>query len=80
MIQATKPLLDFIIKQSLELDQYKDKLPALLDEKFEIKNKGGTIATGELVDAVIYWEQHIAIYESLEEYLNCRFNIETKLR
>lgn len=67
-MQATKQLLQFIIDQKLELEDY-HKLEPLLKEKFEIRREGKD-ATKDLIDFIIHWEKNTAIYDSLEKMIN----------
>jgi len=68
-----KEILDFICEQGLELDKY----PALivpLREKFKITHcHNGEEATEELITAVMFWEKHTEISDSLEKFLKDRF-------
>ena len=68
-----KVLLDFIMEQGLELNQY-PTLVQPLREKFKITHcHNGNEATEELITAVMFWERHTEIYDSLEKFLNDRF-------
>ncbi len=66
-------LLLFVIKQELEsLDEYSSLLQPL-KENFNIKNHNGEEAAEELLNTIVWWENHPEIYESLEEILNEKF-------
>ena len=67
-----KEILDFICEQGLELNRYPTLIKPL-KEKFEIKNYNGNQATEELITAVMFWEKHTEISDSLEKFLNDRF-------
>jgi hypothetical protein len=61
-----KRVIDFIIKQELDLNDY----PTLLEPlkaNFNIKDKEGNEATKELLDTVIWWENNTGIIKSLEK-------------
>lgn len=67
-----KKVIDYLITinwDSLPIDEVLRKLR----ENFNIKNLEGEEATEELVMAVIFWEKHSEIYDSLEKTLNDRF-------
>ena len=44
-----------------------------LKDNFDIRDHDGNEATMELLDTIIYWEKHPAIYESLESILNKKY-------
>ncbi len=68
-----KKVIDFIIEQGLELSDY-PKLAEPLRKKFSIKHRhNDEDATDELIVAVMFWEKHTEIYDSLEKFLNDRF-------
>lgn len=67
-----KQLLDFIIEQGLEINDY-PKLVEPLKQKFDIKDHNGNEVAEELITAVMFWEKHTEIYDSLEKFLNDRF-------
>ena len=67
-----KQVLDFIIEQGLDLNDY-PKLVEPLREKFNIQDHNGNEAAEELVTAVMFWEKHTEIYDSLEKFLKDRF-------
>lgn len=57
-----------------------NELPRLyipLKNNFDIKDYDGKEATMELLMAIVWWESHPEIYESLEEILNKKFKIVT---
>jgi hypothetical protein len=68
-----KEILDFICEQGLELDKY----PTLVEPlrlKFDIRHRHiDNDATEELITAVMFWEKHTEISDSLEKFLNDRF-------
>jgi hypothetical protein len=69
-----KRVIDFIIKQELDLKDY----PTLLEPlkaNFEIRDKNGNEATQELLDTVIWWENTTGIIFSLEKILNDKFYV-----
>ena len=69
-----KVVIDFIIKQELDLKDY----PTLLEPlkaNFDIRNKQGNEATQELLDTVIWWENATGIIFSLEKILNDKYYI-----
>jgi len=68
-----KKVIDFIIEQGLELSEY-PKLVEPLKNKFDIRHRhNDENATDELITAVMFWEKHTEIYDSLEKFLNDRF-------
>jgi hypothetical protein len=79
MQPATRLLINFIIKQELDLEQF-PSLENSLREKFDITKdtKDGKEATKELVDLIIFWENHPGIYDSLETLINCNFWIKSR--
>jgi hypothetical protein len=66
-------LLKFIIDQELEDFNELPKLLEPLKENFNIRDHEGNEAAKELLDTIIYWEKHPAIYESLESILNKKY-------
>ena len=69
-----KRIIDFIIKQELDLKDY----PTLLEPlkvNFNIRNKQGKEATKELLDTVIWWENTTCMIFSLEKILNDEFHL-----
>jgi hypothetical protein len=68
-----KNLLKFIIDQKIEDYNELPRLVEPLREKFDIKDHNGKEATMELLMAIVWWESHPEIYESLEEILNKKF-------
>ena len=46
-----------------------------LKNKFDIRDKEGNEATEELVDCVIFWENHTEIFDSLEKTLDESFSL-----
>ena len=72
-----KRVIDFIIEQGLDLHNYPTLIKPL-KEKFDITHHNGEEATEELITAVMFWENHTEIYDSLEKFLNDRFNVTTK--
>jgi hypothetical protein len=70
-----KKVIDFICEQGLELHDY-PKLVEPLKQKFDIRHRhNNENATEELITAVMYWEKHTEIYDSLEKFLNDRFTV-----
>lgn len=67
-----KELLDFICEQGLDLHQY-PTLKAPLKERFDIKDYNGIESTEQLITAVMFWEKHVEISDSLEKFLKDRF-------
>lgn len=84
MSTPTEQLLVLIIEQKLNLAQYAEKLPPLINEKFEITSKEGLHyklqidAAKDLVDAVIYWEDHM-MYESLQSLINRKYSVRARI-
>jgi hypothetical protein len=68
-----KKLLKFIIDQEIEDYNEIPRLLVPLSENFNIKDYNGKEATMELLMAIVWWESHPEIYESLEEILNKKF-------
>jgi len=68
-----KEILDFICEQGLDANDY-PTLEQPLKERFKITHRhNGEDATEELITAVMFWEKHPEIYDSLEKFLNDRF-------
>lgn len=71
-----KRVIDFIIKQELDLKDY----PTLLEPlkaNFDIRDKKSNEATQELLDKVIWWENNTGCIHSLEKILNDNFYLGT---
>ena len=66
-------LLKFVIDQELEDFNELPRLLVPLKDNFDIRDHDGNEATMELLDTIIYWEKHPAIYESLESILNKKY-------
>jgi hypothetical protein len=67
-----KKVIDYLMEINwdwLPISDVVDKL----QQKFTIVNHQGEEAAEELVVAVIFWEKHSEIYDSLEKTLNDRF-------
>jgi hypothetical protein len=68
-------LLDLVIEQSLDLSEYKEKLPALISQNFMVQrkvdcHKSNDVNAGYLVDEIIKWEngdQHGSLEATLIE-------------
>lgn len=72
-----KKLIDFIIEQGLELSDYPN-LAEPLNKNFDIRHRhNNENATEELITAVMFWEKHTEISDSLERFLNDRFVVTT---
>ncbi len=69
-----KELLEFIMEQGLDAQEYMT-LVQPLKERFKIVDHNGNEATEELITAVMFWEKHVEIQDSLEKFLQDRFNI-----
>lgn len=72
-MNRTVDLLNFIINQKLDLDDF-DSLVKPLDDNFVISMMDGEYGTISLISAIKYWETS-SINESLEFYLNKQFVI-----
>lgn len=70
-----KKVIDFIIEKKWDLEDYPELIP-LLRENFKIKKYDGSDGTEELITAVMFWEKHYEILQSLEEFLKERFKLE----
>jgi hypothetical protein len=69
-----KALLEFIMEQGLDSSEYLT-LVQPLKERFKIADHNGNEATEELITAVMFWEKHTEIQDSLEKFLKDRFVI-----
>jgi hypothetical protein len=69
-----KKLIDFIIEQGLVLHDY-PTLHEPLKERFEITDLNGNEAAEQLLIAVMFWEKHTEICDSLEKFLSDKFII-----
>lgn len=69
-----KKVIDYLMEINwdwLPVSDVVDKLK----QKFNIVNRQGEEATEELVMAVIFWEKHSEIYDSLEKFLEEKFTL-----
>lgn len=73
----TQRLIGFIIDQKLDLNEYRDKLPARIKEKFIVKHSYDPTPTPveDLVLTIYYWEDGDKT-SSLEERINKQYTIQ----
>ena len=67
-------IIEYVRTNNIELEDY----PSLLEPlkvNFDIRDYCGQKATKELLDTVIWWENHPEIQDSLEKTLNDKFFI-----
>lgn len=74
---TTQRLIGFIIDQKLDLNEYREKLPGLIKEKFIVKHVCNPTATPieDLVLTIFYWEDGDKT-SSLEERINKQYTIQ----
>jgi hypothetical protein len=68
-----RKLLKFICDQQLEDYNELPRLKEPLKERFDVRDHNGNEATAELLNTVVWWEQHPEIWKSLEEILNEKY-------